>query len=363
MEHWFGSVVVVLISALLVHVHESDSYVRADIDLDDCDLFRGSWIRDEAYPLYNTSNCSFIEKEFDCQANGRPDTLYLKYKWKPDGCHLPKFDGESMLRKLKGRKILFVGDSLSLNQWQSFTCMLHAAVRQSNYTINRNGFVSVFTFSEYNVSVILSRNGFLVDVVKERVGRVLKLDSIQNGNAWKGYDILIFNTWHWWLHKASKQPWDYIEEGGKMVKDMDRLIAFKKGITTWANWVDSNINSAITQVFFQGISPTHYNGEEWNELESTTCAEQTEPVSGSSYPGGSPPAVAVVKEVLRKMRTPVGLLDVTTLSQLRRDGHPSIYGFGGGRGNDCSHWCLPGVPDTWNELLFALIGSQVTNKI
>lgn len=70
-----------------------------------------------------------------------------------------------------------------------------------------------------------------------------------------------------------------------------------------------------------------------------------------------------MKEVLRKMRTPVGLLDVTTLSQLRRDGHPSIYGFGGGRGNDCSHWCLPGVPDTWNELLFALIGSQVTNKI
>ncbi|KAM0902155.1 hypothetical protein ACQ4PT_019484 [Festuca glaucescens] len=23
-------------------------------------------------------------------------------------------------------------------------------------------------------------------------------------------------------------------------------------------------------------------------------------------------------------------------------------------GEDCSHWCLPGVPDTWNELLYAL---------
>jgi hypothetical protein len=22
---------------------------------------------------------------------------------------------------------------------------------------------------------------------------------------------------------------------------------------------------------------------------------------------------------------------------------------------DCSHWCLPGVPDSWNELLYAQI--------
>lgn len=52
---------------------------------------------------------------------------------------------------------------------------------------------------------------------------------------------------------------------------------------------------------------------------------------GSTYPEASPPAVGVVKEVLSKISTPVTLLDVTTLSQLRIDGHPSIYGFGGSR--------------------------------
>ncbi|KAK7364550.1 hypothetical protein VNO80_13287 [Phaseolus coccineus] len=35
-----------------------------------------------------------------------------------------------------------------------------------------------------------------------------------------------------------------------------------------------------------------------------------------------------------------------------KDGRPSIYGTGGHRGLDCSHWCLPGVPDTWNVLLY-----------
>lgn len=41
---------------------------------------------------------------------------------------------------------MFVGDSLSLNQWQSLTCMLHKAVPGANYTLARKGGVSTFRF-------------------------------------------------------------------------------------------------------------------------------------------------------------------------------------------------------------------------
>jgi hypothetical protein len=78
-------------------------------------------------------------------------------------------------------------------------------------------------------------------------------------------------------------------------------------------------------------------------------------VSGSTYPGGSPLVRGVLKHVLNKIPTAVTLLDVTTLSQMRKDGHPSIYGFDGKKGNDCSHWCLAGVPDTWNQLFYAIL--------
>ncbi|EXB54088.1 hypothetical protein L484_017525 [Morus notabilis] len=274
-----------------------------------------------------------------------------------------RFNGLEFLRKFKGKKILFVGDSLSLNQWQSLTCMLHASVPQSNFTLTRNGGLSTFSFPDYGVSMMLFRSAYLVDLVKEEIGTVLKLDSIKNGNAWKGYDTLIFNTWHWWLHKGSKQPcnWDYIEGGGIIWKDMDRLVAFRMGLTTWSEWVDSNIDPNKTTVFFQGISPTHYSGnsgEEWNDSKSATCKGQSEPESGSTYPGGWPPAATIEDQVLSKMSTPVTLLNITTLSQLRKDGHPSAYGFGGPKGNDCSHWCLPGVPDTWNALLYAILFSN-----
>uniref|UniRef100_A0A5B7CAY9 Uncharacterized protein n=1 Tax=Davidia involucrata TaxID=16924 RepID=A0A5B7CAY9_DAVIN len=359
---WFAYVVYVISwfhQSSYAIVLEHFSNVRGS-ELGGCDFFQGSWVYDDTYPLYKT--CPFIVQQFDCQGNGRPDKLHLKYKWKPNACELPRFNGHDFLRRFKGKKIMFVGDSLSLNQWQSLTCMLHAAVPRSNFTIQRKGDISTFSLPDYAISVMLSRNAFLVDLVEEKIGRVLILDSIKNGNAWNGLDMLIFNTWHWWLHKGSRQPWDYIQKGDKIYEDMDRLVAFREGLITWSKWVESNVDPTITKVFFQGISPTHYDGEEWNETKSTTCQGQTQPLSGSVYPGGSMPAVAVVNEVLSNMLTPVGLLDVTTLSQLRKDGHPSIYGMGGTKGNDCSHWCLAGVPDTWNQLLYAMLVNGGSSK-
>lgn len=99
-----------------------------------------------------------------------------------------------------------------------------------------------------------------------------------------------------------------------------------------------------------------FSGTLWNEPSAKSCIRETTPVTGSTYPGGLPPAVEVLKRVLSTIKKPVTLLDITTLSLLRKDGHPSIYGLIGAKGMDCSHWCLSGVPDAWNEILYNNIG-------
>lgn len=96
-------------------------------------------------------------------------------------------------------------------------------------------------------------------------------------------------------------------------------------------------------------------GRDWNQ-PSKSCSGQKLPYFGVRYPAGTPLASVVVNKVLSRIKKPVVLLDVTTLSQYRKDGHPSGYS-GEHSGEDCSHWCLPGLPDTWNELLYASLFS------
>ena len=62
----------------------------------------------------------------------------------------------------------------------------------------------------------------------------------------------------------------------------------------------------------------------------------------------------ILAEVVGKMRVSVNVLNVTLMGAFRSDAHigpwthpSSVF--------DCSHWCLPGVPDAWNELVFSYL--------
>ncbi|KAI4323493.1 hypothetical protein L6164_023091 [Bauhinia variegata] len=318
-----------------------------------CNVYDGEWVWDDSYPLYDSGNCPHIRKEFDCLKYGRPYKDYLKYRWQPKSCDLPRFDGKNFLTEFKGKKIMFIGDSVTLNHWQSLVCLLHSAAPQSEIVQYTNGSITTYTFQEFEVSVIIHQSMYLVDIDDEKIGRVLKLDSIKSGEIWKNMDVLVFNTWLWWYRKGEKQPWDYIQVGEEIVKDMDRMAAFQKALTTWANWVNEDIDPTTTKVIFTGISPSHYNGMDWNETKVTNCSRETEPVSGSTYPSGLPQALYAVKDVLKTITKPIHLLDITLLSQLRKDAHPSSYN--AFRGMDCTHWCVAGLPDTWNLLLYTAL--------
>ncbi|CAN6284625.1 unnamed protein product [Urochloa humidicola] len=336
-----------------------------------CDVFSGSWVLgDDASASYTGYNCPLIDAEFNCQLYGRPDSDYLRYSWKPAGCELPRFDGADFLARMKGKTVMFVGDSLGRNQWESLVCLLHAAAPQSPAQLVSSDPLYNYKFLEYDLTVSFYRAPYLVDIDVVQGKRVLMLDDIaENAEAWRGADVLCFNSGHWWTHSGTMQGWDYMGEAGRYYEDMDRTVAFQRGLTTWANWVDLNVDPAKTRVFFQSMSPTHYSSNEWPNPVSKNCYGETTPVVGglnSTATTGQASASGqnqVIQAVLRGMKSPVRLLDITALSAMRKDAHPSVYSgdlspaqrANPGGSVDCSHWCLPGLPDTWNQLFYTLL--------
>ena len=90
--HFMGAFPIVAALILVLSlVYQVNAKLITRYGKNGCDLFQGNWVYDLSYPLYNSADCPFIGKEFNCQNNGRPDNHYLKYRWKPSTCDLPRY--------------------------------------------------------------------------------------------------------------------------------------------------------------------------------------------------------------------------------------------------------------------------------
>ncbi|KVH97797.1 PC-Esterase [Cynara cardunculus var. scolymus] len=203
----------------------------------ECDIFNGRWVRDDTKPYYPAGSCPYVDRDFDCHLNKRPDDEYVKWKWQPFECEIPRED--------------------------------------------------------------------------------------------------------------------YYQEGDHVYPRLKVLDAYRRALSTWARWVDTNIDTNKTQVIFRGYSVTHFKGGQWNS--GGKCHKETQPIFNTSHLTKYPSKMRAFDNVLRGMKTPVVYLNISRLTDYRKDGHPSIYRMAykteeeqiaAELSQDCSHWCLPGVPDT-----------------
>ncbi|OEL15351.1 Protein ESKIMO 1 [Dichanthelium oligosanthes] len=365
-----------------------------------CDLYQGRWTFDaagERSPLYHESECEFLTEQVTCMRNGRRDDSYQKWRWQPHGCDMPRFDASLLLERLRNKRLMFVGDSLNRNQWESMVCMVQSVVPRGQKTLLKfvnNGSLNVFTAHEYNATVEFYWAPFLVQSnsddpqVHSVMDRVIAWRAIaKHANNWKGVDYLVFNTYIWWLNTFEMK----VLKGSGALRNnnnkkgaawskyalVDRPVAYREVLKTWAKWVDRHIDPNGTTVFFMGMSPNHITPWAWGNDGGIKCAMETQPIVMSSNRTG-PLNIGtdwrlhgVARGVLARYlhRVPVHFVDITGLSELRKDAHTSVHTLRQGKlltpqqqadpktYADCIHWCLPGLPDTWNHFLYANIVS------
>ncbi|XP_057448431.1 xyloglucan O-acetyltransferase 1-like [Lotus japonicus] len=344
-----------------------------------CDYFNGRWVRDRRSPLYN-GTCGVIREPQNCITNGRPDMGYLHWRWKPRRCNLPRFDPETFLQVIRNKHVAFVRDSVARNQLESLICMLSSA---STPKLVYRG-LGWWHFPSHNATLSSYWAPFLVQGVQRQLTgpgprhNTMYLDQVNE--SWDKdmdqMDLIVLGFGHWFADIPS-----VYYEGGSVLgcqnfpdlncTDIGFYVPIRKALRTSLNRIierkaaQGNEGGVIVRTF----TPVHFKGS-WDK--GGTCSKTKPYKQGEKKLENRDAEIRKIgMEELQNAKEKAKqfggfrfeILDLTKLASMRPDGHPGAYRspFPFAKGvpknvqNDCTHWCLPGPIDTWNEIVLEMM--------
>ncbi|XP_077210316.1 protein trichome birefringence-like 14 [Tasmannia lanceolata] len=338
-----------------------------------CNYAKGKWVADSRRPLYSSFGCKqWLSEMWACRLTQRTDFSYEGFRWQPENCEMPEFKGSLFLKRMQGRTLAFVGDSLGRQQFQSLMCMITGGKESPEVEdigwkyglVKARGAVRpdgwAYRFLSTNTTILYYWSASLCELEPLNISNpateyAMHLDRPATflRQYLHRFDVLVLNTGHHWNRGKLKANRWVMYVGG--VPNNNRALAgigSAKNFTVYSvvKWLDTQLpKHPKLKAFFRTISPRHFVNGDWN---SGGSCDNTTPLAGGNQvlqdKSSDPDAEGAVEG------TRVKLLDITALSQLRDECHISRYSIKATPGmQDCLHWCLPGVPDTWNEIIFA----------
>ncbi|KAH6789884.1 TRICHOME BIREFRINGENCE-LIKE 13 [Perilla frutescens var. frutescens] len=342
-----------------------------------CNYSSGRWIYDPTVrspPRYDHT-CKEIFKGWNCIAGNKSNAVeILRWQWKPHGCDLPPFDPWRFLEKFRDTSIGFVGDSLNRNMFVSLFCVLKKVSGEVKKW-HPAGADRGFTFLKYNLTIAYHRTNLLARYGRWSGGTSGILESLGYRDGYRidvdipdgtwaeaphFHDILIFNTGHWWWAPSKfnpvKSPMLFFEKGVPVTPPLAPDAGLDMVLRHMVSFVEKNARKNAI-LFFRTQSPRHFEGGDWDQggycpRQQPIAPEEVEHLFSIENNGTNVETRLVNEHLYKALKgSKFQILDITRMSEFRADAHPSTAG--GKRHDDCMHWCLPGLTDTWNDLLIA----------
>uniref|UniRef100_A0A2P2J1Z6 Protein trichome birefringence-like 13 n=1 Tax=Rhizophora mucronata TaxID=61149 RepID=A0A2P2J1Z6_RHIMU len=386
----FASIFLVLSLSRRASLSPQPLQYKPDLRSGSCDYADGAWIyHPDPKPDRYDSSCKEIYKGWNCIANNKSNAREIvKWRWQPKGnggrCNLPQFDPAAFLESHRDISIGFVGDSLNRNMFVSLFCTLK---RVSNEVKKWRpaGADRGFTFLQYNLTIAYHRtnllarygrwsangNGGELESLGYKEGYRVDVDIPEGtwADAPSFHDILVFNTGHWWWAPSKfdplKSPMLFFVKGQPLIPPVPPDVGLDKVLKHMIKFVENGMRSGGIK-FFRTESPRHFEGGDWDQggscpRQQPLLPEQVEELFSLSKNGTNVESLLVNLHLFKDLEgSSFHILDITKMSEFRADAHPSTAG--GKRHDDCMHWCLPGITDTWNDLfVMELNRIKVTN--
>ncbi|GAV75377.1 PC-Esterase domain-containing protein/PMR5N domain-containing protein [Cephalotus follicularis] len=340
-----------------------------------CDYSHGTWIHDPTYVSHRyDATCKEIFKGWNCALNNKSNAGDItKWRWMPKGCQLPPFDPVLFLETYRDTNIGFVGDSLNRNMFVSLFCTLRRASSEVKKW-RPVGADRGFTFLHYNLTIAYHRtnllarygrwsanaNGGELESLAYKEGYRVDVDIPEGtwAEAPSFHNILIFNTGHWWWAPSKfdpvKSPMLFFEKGLPIIPPIPPDAGLDMVLQHMLHFVERKQRAGAIN-FFRTQSPRHFEGGDWDhggfcQRLLPLLPEQVEEFFSLGNNATNVEARQVNQHLHRALEgSGFHILDITHMSEFRADAHPSTAG--GKKHDDCMHWCLPGITDTWNDLL------------
>lgn len=352
---------------------KEEEVIKIEDDEDKCDVFTGEWVPNPKAPYYTNTSCWAIHEHQNCMKYGKPDTGYMNWRWKPDGCDLPIFNPYQFLDIVRGKSMAIVGDSLGRNQLQSMICLLSRVEYPADVSYTTDENFKRWKYLSYNFTLAFFNSPFLVKTEEGDNGLFnLYLDEFDE--KWTAqiheFEYVIINSGHWFTRRGV-----YYENRQivgcrycqlENIVDLPGIFGYRKAFRTAFRALNS-LKGYKGITFLRTFAPTHFENGEWDN--GGDCP-RTKPFKNNeiSLEGYDFELYMTQVEEFRaaeregkKKGLRFRLLDTTQAMLMRPDGHPGKYGYRPPQGNqtihqnDCTIWCLPGPIDSWSDFLLHML--------
>ncbi|GAB2278199.1 Protein trichome birefringence-like 19 [Dionaea muscipula] len=346
-----------------------------------CDIFTGEWVANPEAPYYTNKSCWAIHEHQNCIKYGRPDTDFIKWRWKPDGCELPIFNPSQFLEIVRGKRLAFVGDSVARNQMQSLICLLSRVEYPIDVSYTPDEYFKRWFYKTYNFTLATFWTPFLVKAKENDpngpngtglFGLYLDEPDQKWATQIDEFDYVVVSVGHW-FHR----PLMYYENGHligcrfcniKNLTDYPMSYGYQRAFHTAFKAILGRESSFKGVTYLRTFAPSHFEGGEWNKGGNCLRKKPYRSNEVSLEGINLDLYIAQMKELKvaqrrgRERGLKFRVIDATQAMLLRPDGHPSRYGHWPEEKvalyNDCVHWCLPGPIDTWNDFLLEMLKKE-----